>query len=437
MTPPNANDDQRHAAALETVFQNLGDGILVLDREFHITLANKWIEKRYSGSDPLVGQTCYEALYGRKQTCPACPTARVLEKGKPQTQLAKIAAGPSKFLWFEISAYPLVVESEGTVGVVEQIRDVTRLKEAEDRLRDQAALRHIFVDQSRDGIVVLDPSGRILEANQRFAQMLGLTVDELRQTYVWDWDPQWDKERTLSMLERSEIRTENFEMRFQRKNATPIYVEIVSIGTTSGGEKLIYWSCRDVTDKQALQERIQELGIHDPLTGLYNRRYVLERLSEADAEYRRGGAEFCISIIDLDQFGKVNDQHGPKTADLALEEFAHTIGSSVRPYDVVGRFGGDEFIVVSKNTAQSETATMIRRIMGSIRGRDLSFKGHMVRLTFSCGMSCCGDFPGDSFSIDAMIARAYEHLEAAKSAGGDRFVSGLGPEAVGTGSAGV
>ncbi len=429
MTLPNENDTPRHGTACETVFENLGDGMLVLDRRLRVTQANRWIEKRYSGTEPLVGQKCHAALYRRDQPCPACPALRTLQTGKPQSQIAKVAAGPGRVLWFEFITFPLLTGEGETVGVVEQVKDITKLRLAEDRLRDLAALRHIFIDESRDGIVVLRPDGAVREANLQFALMLGLTMDELLASRVWDWDPQWDKTRLLSMLERSEVTGESFEMRFQRESAPPIHVEIASVGAVSSGERLIYWCCRDITGTKALQEEIRQLGIHDPLTGLYNRRYVLERLTEAAAEYLRGGSEFCISIIDLDHFRTVNDVHGPKAADLALEEFADIIGATVRPYDLVGRFGGDEFIIVSRNAGQNEADAMLRRIFGAVRGRDLSFEGHMMRLTFSCGLVCCGGFPADALSIDAMIARAYEHLEAAKSAGGDRSVSGLSPEA--------
>ena len=273
--------------------------------------------------------------------------------------------------------------------MIEQIRDVTRLRQTEDRLRDQAALRYVFMDESRDGIVVLDPAGRVIEANQLFARMLGVTVDALRQTRVWDWDSQWDKDRLLGLLERADVSKERFEMRFEHDDAPPTHVEISSVGMTNAGEKLIYWTCRDISEKKALEEQVRHLGIHDPLTHLYNRRYVLERLSESAAEYQRGGSEFCVSILDLDDFGQINDIHGPKAADLALEAFARTIATTVRPYDLVGRFAGDEFIIVSKNAGQIETEAMLRRIVGATRGKDLLFEGHMMRLTFSCGLAYC------------------------------------------------
>jgi diguanylate cyclase (GGDEF)-like protein/PAS domain S-box-containing protein len=429
MTKPSAEQDERHITALETVFQNLGDGVLVLAHDLSIIKANQWIEKRYSGTAPLAGQKCYAALYGRPSACPACPSLRAMQTGKRQVQMAKIAAGADRVLWFEMSAYPLTAPSGESVGVIEQIKDMTRLRQTEDRLRDQAALRYVFMDESRDGIVVLDPTGRVLEANQLFARMLGMTVDALRQTHVWDWDPQWDKDRLLSLLERAEVLKERFEMRFERDGAPPTYVEIASVGMTNAGERLIYWTCRDISEKKALEDQVRDLGIHDPLTHLYDRRYVLERLSETAAEYQRGGSEFCITILDLDEFGKINDIHGPKAADVALEAFARTIAMTVRPYDLVGRFAGDEFIIVSKNAGLIETEAMLRRIVGAIRNKDLSFEGHMMRLTFSCGLAHCGEFSGKTLSVDAMITRAYELLRAAKEAGGDMCVSGLSPQA--------
>ena len=200
---------------------------------------------------------------------------------------------------------------------------------------------------------------------------------------------------------------------------------------TNAGEKVIYWTCRDISEKKALQEQVRDLGIHDPLTHSTTAgtcssdcRRLLPSMS---ARARSSASRSSTST----SFSRINDIHGPKAADVALEAFARTIATTVRPYDLVGRFAGDEFIIVSKNAGLIETEAMLRRVVGAIRNKDLSFEGHMMRLTFSSGLAYCGEFPGKTLSVDAMITRAHELLKAAKEAGGDRHVSALSPLALG------
>jgi diguanylate cyclase (GGDEF)-like protein/PAS domain S-box-containing protein len=425
MTLPNGNDQQQRTAALETVFQNFGDGILVLTTNLHIVFANDWVEKRHSGGGRLAGLPCHEAMFGRQAPCPGCPSQRAVDTGKSQVQVVRIATGPDRYQWFELTAYPMRSESGEITGVIEQMRDVTRLRQTEERLREESDLRRALVEGSRDGIVALDPQGTVVEANQQFADMLGSSMVEVRESHVWDWDQDWRKERVLDMLSQAEIAKDVFEMSFHPKGAQSMHVEVAATGVATGGRRLAYWACRDVTEKKNLQALVRELRISDPVTGVFNRRHMFERLAETAAEYLRGGSDFCLSIMDLDDFRRINEVHGPKPADLVLEAFAHQIRATVRPYDLIGRFGGDEFIVVSRNTSLIETEAMVRRVLSTTREKDFVFEGSRMRLTFSCGLACSGEFPTDEFSIEAMIARANHHLGQAKVAGGDRCVSSL------------
>jgi diguanylate cyclase (GGDEF)-like protein/PAS domain S-box-containing protein len=339
--------------------------------------------------------------------------------------MARVSTGGDQYQWLELSAYLLGRSAAEADGVIEQIKDVTKLSHVQARLRDEAGLRHILVDESRDGIVVLDQHGKVCQANKQFAHMLGSTVEETQHTHVWDWDIQWEKERILEVLQRAEIASERFDICLRCGSGSPVHVEIASNGVMSAGKRFVYWVCRDVTEKRALQQQIRELNIRDPQTGLYNRRYLLERLAETSAEYLRSGSGFCISIFDLDHFRKVNEVHGPMAADLALEELARIIGAAVRPYDLVGRFAGDEFIIVSKNATQLETEAVVHRLMAVIRDRDFTCEGSVIRLSLSCGLAYCGESPKDAFSVEAIIALANERLNEAKLAGGDRCVSGV------------
>ncbi|MBN2403368.1 MAG: PAS domain S-box protein [Spirochaetes bacterium] len=128
----------------------------------------------------------------------------------------------------------------------------------EEILRDEISRWRILIEQSRDGIVVLDQDGKVYEANKRFADMLGYTVDELNQLYVWDWDTQFSKEQLLKMLQTVDFSGAHFETQQRRKDGTIIDVELSNNGAVYSGQKLILCLCRDITDrKRDEKERIK------------------------------------------------------------------------------------------------------------------------------------------------------------------------------------
>lgn len=128
----------------------------------------------------------------------------------------------------------------------------------EELLRDEISRWRILIEQSRDGIVVLDQDGKVYEANKRFADMLGYTVDEVNQLYVWDWDTQFSKEQLLKMLQTVDFSGAHFETQQRRKDGTIIDVELSNNGAVYSGQKLILCLCRDITDrKRDEKERIK------------------------------------------------------------------------------------------------------------------------------------------------------------------------------------
>jgi PAS domain S-box-containing protein len=131
-------------------------------------------------------------------------------------------------------------------------------KRAEEVLAGEATRRRILIDQSRDGIVVLDENGKVYEANQRFAELLGYTSKEVRELYVWDWDTQWTREQLLEMVWSVDETGDHFETYHRRKDGTVYDVEISTNGAVVMGQKLVFCVCRDITArKQAEEERRQ------------------------------------------------------------------------------------------------------------------------------------------------------------------------------------
>jgi PAS domain S-box-containing protein len=140
--------------------------------------------------------------------------------------------------------------------VLELEKAELELKKTQALLKDEIAWRRLLVNESIDGIVVLDQNCKVYEAIKRYADMLGYSMEELRQLYAWDWDTQFTKEQILEMAEKVDDVGQHFETRHRRKDGTLIHVELSNNGAEYRGQKLIFCVCRDITErKRAIKER--------------------------------------------------------------------------------------------------------------------------------------------------------------------------------------
>jgi len=146
-------------------------------------------------------------------------------------------------------------EIEHISGVV---FDVTDSKQLEEALAQEAIRRRILVEQSRDGIVVLDQNGKVYEANRRFAEMLGYAAEEIRQLHVWEWDGQFSREQIQEMIRTVDADGDHFETIHRRKDGTRFEVEISTNGAVLAGQKLIFCVCRDISPRKAAERALQE-----------------------------------------------------------------------------------------------------------------------------------------------------------------------------------
>jgi len=178
----------------------------------------------------------------------------------------------------------------------------------------------------------------------------------------------------------------------------------------------------DVFEKMRLEQELTRSSITDPLTGLYNRRYLLARLDRVIESYRNNGTPFVLAMLDLDHFKDLNDTHGHLAGDAMLEEVAGLIRESARSDDVICRFGGEEFMILLPGIEQEQAKAAMERVLSAIRdGRFLESEGG-YRITASGGLAAATEFEADELTADALIGRADQRLYRAKQAGRDRVV---------------
>ena len=172
------------------------------------------------------------------------------------------------------------------------------------------------------------------------------------------------------------------------------------------------------------KEKLERLANFDSLTGLYNRRAILGKLYELINVANRYKEDFSLSMLDIDHFKRVNDRYGHLTGDEVLEKIATLIHRNIRDTDIVGRYGGEEFIIILPKTNLSSAWVAAERLRSIIEKAEMKDSaGNVFAITVSQGLS--GWERGED--IHSLISRADEALYKAKEKGRNRVQILLGP----------
>jgi diguanylate cyclase (GGDEF)-like protein/PAS domain S-box-containing protein len=269
------------------------------------------------------------------------------------------------------------------------------------------------------------PDGTIVEANDRFLKIFGYSLSEVvgrNATELGLWMRQEDRAKVVAEVGEN-LSVSDRELRYRTRSGEVRTALFSAEALTINGKRLMLSTVNDITERKAMEERIREVSIRDPLTNVFNRRYMFERFEELIAERARIGTVFAFAIIDLDHFKSINDTYGHQAGDTLLVELTRLIQSSTRPYDLVGRYGGEEFIILSAHCTKDQASTLIARTLEVVRSRGFQIGEKRIDCTFSAGIADSRDFPDGEVTAERMLRLADERLYRAKDAGRNRLVS--------------
>ena len=169
-----------------------------------------------------------------------------------------------------------------------------------------------------------------------------------------------------------------------------------------------------------LRQSLKEQSIRDPLTGLYNRRYLEETLERELARARRAGQPVSVIMVDLDRFKRINDSYGHEAGDYLLQMMARTLQRSVRAEDIVCRYGGEEFTIILPGLSLEKAVSRAQLTLDSVRHLELNYGGLIIKnISISAGVASC---PEHGLNWPEVIQAADLALLRAKQEGRDQVV---------------
>ncbi len=301
-----------------------------------------------------------------------------------------------------ISAAPLVFE--GKAFVLLALENITELKQIEQSLHaSEVKLRNI-TSVMGEGVYVLDSDLRLTFLNPEAEKLLGWTERELLGKRVHEvFHTRRADGSPLAVAECPELKTVNTGTSYRsenevfvRKDGTTFPVALISTplrerGNLSGCVAVF----RDVTEialTTAELKRLNELLEHrattDALTDICNRLKFSELLIQEMREFRRYGHELSLMMFDIDNFKQINDQEGHQAGDSVLREIARVVKGNIRAADIFGRWGGEEFMILSPHTGIDETKQLAQKLRELIEDHHF---GCNQPITCSFGITQCTD----------------------------------------------
>jgi diguanylate cyclase (GGDEF)-like protein len=168
------------------------------------------------------------------------------------------------------------------------------------------------------------------------------------------------------------------------------------------------------------QEALQSVAAHDSLTGLWNRGAILELLQREISRRQRNGDALGVIMADIDFFKKINDTHGHLIGDAVLQEVTRRLAGNVRPYDAVGRYGGEEFLIVLPNCNVQNLVVGAERLRRSIADRAIETSVGPIAVTLSLGLASVETGEKEIVNPETIVHHADEALYLAKARGRNR-----------------
>lgn len=404
-------DEERQAAEieeqrerLERVLETSADGLILFDGEGNFTYANPAAEEMLGLEKASIAERTYNdprwAItdpHGGPFPDEELPVARVLSTGEPVRHVEHAVERPDgtrRIL--SVNAAPLR-DGEGAIrGGVASLRDVTRQRETEQQMR----LLATAVSTMRTGVLItgpnLEPPGpKIQYVNQAMTKITGYSREELiGETPRLLQGPATDRretdrlKRVLSKGRVFEGETVNY-----RKDGTPYHLrwQVTPLRDDDGEITHFVSVQEDVTERKRAEEQLRYQALHDPLTGLANRTLLQDRLKQGLSRMARRDRHLGVLMLDIVQFKRINDRLGHTAGDRVLTAFGRRLEESMRDEDTVGRWGGDEFVLLFPDfDGLSGLRAAWKRIEKTLT-RPLDVAGEIVQVDVRGGAVLCGE----------------------------------------------
>ncbi len=280
----------------------------------------------------------------------------------------------------------------------------------------------LALDAGDIGLYLAEHPLGVVSADAQLLRLLGYSTDQIRlDPSTWEsmMHPE-DHKRVRGLAEQvRDPGCDRFEAEYRLRHRDGHWIWVldrarVYARDAAGNPTRVAGACIDVSRRKAAEVNLEYLVDHDELTAVLNRRGIWRSVQRIHAHAKRVGQPYCLAMLDLDHFKQVNDGYGHAIGDRVLVCVAETLRRGLREADWIGRWGGEEFVIVLPSTREVQALMVLERLRRAVGGREIEVDGHSISVTLSAGIAVCEplrDRPGD------VLKRADSALFRAKASG--------------------
>lgn len=297
-------------------------------------------------------------------------------------------------------------------------QDITARKETEVRLQLAASV----FSHAREGIIITDSAGFILDANQPFTQITGYSRQEALGRPAWLLHAGRQPEAFFQTLRQAAADTGHWSGEtWNRHKSGEIYVALLTISAVkedTGAIQNYVALFNDITPMKARQKQLEHIAYHDALTGLPNRLLLADRMQQAMAMADRNRQHLAVIYLDLDGFKEVNDSHGHDAGDELLAIVAQRMKAGLREIDTLARIGGDEFVAILAGLERTQDCeSVLERLLRAV-AEPIMATGVALQVSASIGATF---YPQPGVDAEQLLQQADQAMYRAKYAGKNCF----------------
>jgi diguanylate cyclase (GGDEF)-like protein/PAS domain S-box-containing protein len=401
---------------LASVLRGVGDAVIATDAGGIVGLANPAAEAML-GASGLQGRLAAEVVRLQDPSS-GRPVALSANGCGARTGTAMLVAGGGQTIPVDFAIGAICGEDGLVNGSAIVLHDMRERVAAELRLaQSEQRFRGAF-DNAPLGLALVDQSNRFVRVNHALCRLLGADAAQLlgadQAAFGEPSDNAIEAEYQQDLIAgRSE--SVQYERRYRSRDGRVLWAQVAATLMPGDREPRNFLvQINDLTQRRLAEAELTHLAHHDALTGAANRALLNEEVDHEIAVARRRRSRLAVIFIDIDYFKHINDSFGHEAGDIVLKETAARLIRMVREVDLVGRMGGDEFVVVLSEVNDAHDVLALTEKLRIECGKPIVFDGHALQIAISIGISM---FPDDGSDFRTLLRFADSALYHAKSEG--------------------